>query len=99
MSPPPAGLTKGGSSDHPPRAAGLLLAAVVVAVFLVAVTGVPNLLDNEGRLASYVLDALQNGNWLVQHDTLGDIASKPPLLTWLAALATLPAGRMKVFSL
>jgi 4-amino-4-deoxy-L-arabinose transferase-like glycosyltransferase len=49
--------------------------------------------------AMYVLDAVVNGHWLCQRDALGAVTSKPPLYTWLAALASLPAGRVTWFSL
>lgn len=55
--------------------------------------------NNQERPAAYVLDATVNGNWICQRDDTGDIMSKPPLLTWLQALATLPFGRGNLFSL
>jgi 4-amino-4-deoxy-L-arabinose transferase-like glycosyltransferase len=43
-------------------------------------------MDNEQqRQSAYVMDALQNHHWLIQKDGAGEIASKPPLYTWLAA--------------
>lgn len=49
--------------------------------------GPSDLLDNDQvRPAAYALDVLVNGHWLVQRDPTGDIASKPPLYTWLVAL-------------
>jgi 4-amino-4-deoxy-L-arabinose transferase-like glycosyltransferase len=41
--------------------------------------------NDQGRAAMYVLAAL-NGDWLVPNDR-GEAPSKPPLQTWLAALA------------
>ncbi len=49
--------------------------------------------------AMYVLDAVVNGHWLCQRDALGAVTSKPPLYTWLAGLASLPAGRVTWFTL
>ena len=40
-----------------------------------------------------------NGNWVVQRDAGGAIASKPPLYTWLAAGATLASGGGSRFAL
>jgi hypothetical protein len=50
-------------------------------------------------VGSYVLDAVQNGNWIVQKDSLGEIASKPPLLTWCAGAVTRMTGRVSRFAL
>ena len=76
-----------------------ILALIAVSIFVIALSGMPNLMDNERHVAAYVLDAVQNGNWICQRDTTGDIASKPPMYTWIAALATLPFGRINRFSL
>ncbi len=68
-------------------------------IFTIALTGFPNLMDNERRVGAYVLDAVQNGHWMMQRDATGDIAAKPPLLTWIAALATLPLGHLTRFAI
>jgi 4-amino-4-deoxy-L-arabinose transferase-like glycosyltransferase len=86
-----------------PERAGLLgtfvlLAAMGVGLFVLRLTGVPNLMDNEYRLGACVLDVLQHGNWLCPHDVLGN-TDKPPMLTWLAALASWPLGRVTPFTL
>jgi 4-amino-4-deoxy-L-arabinose transferase-like glycosyltransferase len=47
----------------------------------------------------YVLDVVKNGHWICQRDLLGDIASKPPLYTWIASLVSLVLGRVSLFSL
>jgi len=73
-------------------------AAVAVALFAIRLTGLPNLLDNEYRVGACVLDVLQHGNWLCPHDALGN-TDKPPMLTWLAALASWPLGRVTRFTL
>jgi 4-amino-4-deoxy-L-arabinose transferase-like glycosyltransferase len=53
-----------------------------------------DLLDNDQeRPAAYVMDAVVNGRWIVQVDTDGDITSKPPMFTWIAAAATKLVGR------
>ena len=76
-----------------------LLALVGFALFVIALTGYPNLLDNERRVGAYALDLLQNGHWFAQRDADGDPISKPPLLTWLVALGSLPFGRVTLVSL
>src|ERR1044071_1418316 len=68
-------------------------------IFLIALTGYPSLMDNERRVGAYVLDAVQNGNWVIQKDVTGDIASKPPLLTWIAAVATVCTGSLNRFAI
>jgi hypothetical protein len=68
-------------------------------MFAIAVTGFPNLMDNERRVGAYVQDAVQNGNWICPRDATGDLVSKPPLLIWIASLATLPIGRLTRFAL
>ena len=75
-------------------ALGLALSAFGAALFALRLAAPPNFSTNEWRLAAYVVDVLDNGRWLTQTDTLGEIASKPPLLTWLSALAALPTGRV-----
>lgn len=82
------------------RASGALLLVLGILLFGVRLAGPPDLTDNdqEGPTA-YILDVLQNGHWAVQRDAHGEIASKPPLYTWLAALAALGAGRLDRFTL
>jgi len=81
-------------------AAAALLVALGFALFAVRLAGPPDLTDNdqEGPTA-YVLDVLQNGHWAVQRDGAGDIASKPPLYTWMAAVAALAGGGLNRFTL
>jgi 4-amino-4-deoxy-L-arabinose transferase-like glycosyltransferase len=74
------------------------LALVAIAIFTIRLTGLPNLVDNEGRLGASVLNVVQGGNWLIPHDGLGN-TDKPPMLAWLAALASLAAGRVSPFTL
>lgn len=49
--------------------------------------------DDQERPAAYVTDVLKNGHWAVQYDWTGRVASKPPMLTWLAALASKAVGK------
>ena len=68
-------------------------------MFVIALTGYPNLVDNERRVGGYVLDAVQNGHWLIQRDATNAVASKPPMLTWIAGLVTLAIGRLTRFAI
>lgn len=68
-------------------------------MFAIAVSGYPDLLDNERRVGGYVLDAVQNGDWIIQTEVTGAVASKPPLLTWMASLVTLAFGEINRFAL
>jgi 4-amino-4-deoxy-L-arabinose transferase-like glycosyltransferase len=69
-------------------------------LFLVRLLAPPNLLDqDQENPGAYVLDVLQNGNWVCQHDLGGGITSKPPFYTWCAALVSLACGRVSLFSL
>lgn len=88
-------------SRFPNKALSLtLVMAVVIAIFGMRLLAPPNLMDNDQeRPASYVLDAVLNGHWACQQDWMGDVTSKPPLYTWLAAVVTLPFGRISLFSL
>jgi 4-amino-4-deoxy-L-arabinose transferase-like glycosyltransferase len=77
-----------------------LVILVAAAMFAIRLAGPSNLMDNDQeRPASYVLDAVLNGHWACQVDWMGDVASKPPLYTWLAGLATLPFDRISLFTL
>lgn len=63
-----------------------LLATLIVALFAIRLAG-PSDLENDAqhRNVAYVMDAVWQGNWLVQQDIQGRIMSKPPLHTWAAA--------------
>ncbi len=59
-----------------------------------------DLMDNDQqRPAAYALDAVVNGNWVVQRDDTGDVMSKPPFSTWLVAASVLAFGGLTRFSL
>ncbi len=78
----------------------LFIFLIWLSFFLLRLGGPPDLraFDQE-RPASYVMDVVQNGNWACQRDFQNDISSKPPLYTWLAALTTMPLGRISRFSI
>src|SRR5262245_49962010 len=75
-----------------------VLGVVALALFVIRLTGLPNLLDNEYRLGASVMDVVRNGNWICPRDALGR-TDKPPMLTLLAALPTLALGRIDAFTL
>lgn len=77
----------------------VVLGLVWLTMFVIELTGYPDLMDNERRVGGYVMDAVQNGHWLVQRDVSGDVASKPPMLTWLIALPTLALGQLTRFAI
>ncbi len=78
----------------------LIIAAVAACLFGLRMAAPPTLLDqDQERPAAYVLDAVRNGHWLCQRDLTGDIASKPPLYTWLCALIAMGIGRVNQFAL
>src|SRR5262245_23929792 len=84
-------------SMPPPPWLGFFLGATAIVLFVIALSGQPNLLDNERRVGAYVLDAVHNRHWLCQRDATGDIASKPPMITWIAATASLCFDRLNRF--
>lgn len=77
----------------------VFVGVIGIAMFAIALSGFPNLMDNERRIGAYVLDAVQNGHWTMQKDVTGAVASKPPLLTWIASLATLAFGEINRFAI
>lgn len=75
------------------RWAWLLPLLAVAAIFAIRVTGPPDFLDkDQPRPIDYVVDALADGNWVVQRDAGGGVTSKPPLYTWMAAAASAAFG-------
>ncbi len=105
MTPPHSALAAAAPVEVPftevPRSrasAALLLTLVAVALFGIRLAGHPNYLDNEYRLGAFVLNAIQGGNWIAPHDLHGHMY-KPPMLTWLSALVSLPTGHVSPFSL
>ena len=78
----------------------IAIASLATVMFVIRLAAPPNLLDqDQERPAAYVLDAVKNGNWLCQRDLSGDITSKPPVWTWIAALVSMLSGRVTVFSI
>jgi 4-amino-4-deoxy-L-arabinose transferase-like glycosyltransferase len=75
--------------------------AVGLAIYVIRMMGPEDLADfyHQERAAAYVMDVLRNGNWICQYGYYGEVTSKPPMLTWLAALASLPFPQANWFSL
>ena len=71
-----------------------LVLIAALALFATRASAPHNFLDkDQERPASYILDAVNNGHWVCQTDWMGDITSKPPLLTWVGAgIATIAGG-------
>lgn len=84
-----------------PKASWLfaLVGGTAVLLFVIGLIGLPNLMDNERRVGAYVLDAVHNGHWMAQRESTGDVMSKPPMVTWIAALVTLALDRPTRFAL
>ena len=81
------------------RAAIALVAFVGIVLFIIRLAGPFDLLDKDQQNpTAYIVDAVQNGNWICQRDAFGRITSKPPLYTWIAAFASLPFGRVNRFT-
>lgn len=83
--------------DTSPRMSLLRLIAfitfLVTVLFVVRMAGPSDLIDfGQEAPVAYTLDAIKNGHWIVQVDAQGEVTSKPPLYTWLAALGASVAG-------
>ncbi|MEW5804722.1 MAG: glycosyltransferase family 39 protein [bacterium] len=88
--------------DNPLRAWLIfsLVTLICISIFAVHLCGPPDLMDNDQeRPASYVMDIISRGNWIVQRDQSGRIMSKPPVSTWLTALIALPFKNINLFLL
>lgn len=65
----------------------LALCLGVLLLVLFAVRNCPWQLDDydQAKQAMTVVDIMENGAWLVQHNPRGGTASKPPLMSWISA--------------
>ena len=78
----------------------LLIALLAACLFVLRTASPANLRgQDQERPAAYVLDAVNNDNWLCQRDLTGDITSKPPFYTWCCALVTVLCGRINMVAL
>ena len=97
----PPSIGKGILTPPIPHTISVVVIVVVgILLFMIRQLAAPNLLDqDQERPAAYVLDVVQNRNWICQRDHLYDVTSKPPLLTWLCAITALATGHVNEFSL
>lgn len=76
------------------------LFVLCAAFFVLRLTGPSDLMDgDQWRSSAYVMDIVKNGEWVVQRDQRGNIASKPPLQPWLSAIVSHATGDVSEFSL
>ncbi|MEM8963595.1 MAG: glycosyltransferase family 39 protein, partial [Acidobacteriota bacterium] len=67
-----------------------ILCALTCVLWIIRLAAPDDLLDrDQERPASYLLDIVENGQWIVQTDAYGHVASKPPASLWVAAPAAL----------
>ncbi len=71
--------------------AGVL--ALVCAIFMIRLSGPWKLMDlDQERPVQYAMDIYLHDQWIVQTDSTGDIASKPPIYPWAIALGAHALG-------
>ncbi len=70
----------------------ILLALFVLLVVVRVSSPVDFFEGDQQKQVGYIMDILYNGNWFVQYEVNGEIATKPPLYNWLAALVAIIAG-------
>lgn len=68
-------------------------------LFVIELTGFPDLSDNERRIGSYALDMVQNGRWFAPRDLTGEVITKPPAFAWLVALGMIGTKELSLFAL
>jgi 4-amino-4-deoxy-L-arabinose transferase-like glycosyltransferase len=72
------------------------VALVWLAVFAMRMLTPDDLTGRDQEIAlAYILDVAYQGDWICPLDHHGDPASKPPLQTWLGALAVLALGNTR----
>ncbi len=82
------------------RATITYIVAIWLSIFVMRITGPTDLLENDqDKTVGYIMDVLRNGHWIVQHEYVGEVTSKPPAYTWLVALLSLPQDRISRLSL
>jgi 4-amino-4-deoxy-L-arabinose transferase-like glycosyltransferase len=90
------------TSQAPPRPLLLLglVTAAWLSLFLSRILSPSDFAAyDQPRVAAYVMDIVQNGNWICQRDFRGEVTSKPPMYAWLASVSTLAFGRIGRFTL
>ena len=69
-----------------PTAAALWVVGLWAVLAAIRLSAPSDLMDlDQERPVSYAADIIHHGRWIVQRDIDGEIASKPPLVPWLAA--------------
>jgi len=83
------------------RFISLLLALLAWALLSAARVTAPSTLadKDQPKNAFYLLDILDHGHWAIQYSEGDDIATKPPLYSWMAAGLSLAAGRANDWTL
>lgn len=70
----------------------------MVAVVLARLAGPMNVDDtDQSKQALYLVDVMENGNWVLPMERGIEPATKPPVLTWIAAVLCAPGGRPDYF--
>lgn len=70
-----------------------ILLALAVLLILVRVSSPVDFFEgDQQKQVGYIMDIVHNGNWSVQYEVNGKIATKPPLYSWLAALVAFITG-------
>ncbi len=84
----------GGSWHLGVAAVGLLLLAMVARI------AGPSDIEEYAQPApiDHIVDIASNGSWLMQQDSTGRLASKPPMYPWLGALGVKATGAMSEWS-
>jgi len=76
----------------------LLLAAITALLFASGIGARDLWAPDEPRMAEVAREMLRSGDWLVPRDNGRVYPDKPPLLFWMIALASLPAGEVTAVS-
>jgi 4-amino-4-deoxy-L-arabinose transferase-like glycosyltransferase len=78
----------------------LAIVLIASAIFALRLSGPDDLMAlAQHRQIAPVMDVLFEGHWIHQFDANGNVASKPPMYTWLAALVCELAGDVNRFTL
>ncbi len=69
--------------------ASLGVVALVAVMLAIRLAGPWKLMDlDQERPVQYAMDVYLHGRWVIQTDSTGDVASKPPVYPWLVAIAS-----------
>ncbi|MEO8216426.1 MAG: glycosyltransferase family 39 protein [Acidobacteriota bacterium] len=79
------------------RQCSVLLALFTLVVLIRVIAPDDQATGDQPLQLAYIRDILVHHAWIVQHGPDGEIASKPPLYNWLAALIVLVMGSQRVF--